>query len=170
MRAHPSLSESGRGVHGHPSLVRTGWGQGWSTPLAIAALHSFQLRLSCFALLFVLPNCLLFSQFSKNSVAPNLVINPQSPIASPCPVSGQDTSVSAALLIPADNVSTQFIVLPALASGGLLLCSPSWQGCVCRAGFMWWLLCLHHILIPVLLKMCNQANHTWAWQRVGLRP
>jgi hypothetical protein len=71
----------------------------------------------------VLPNCLLFSQFSKNSVAPNLLINPQSPIASPCPVSGQDTSVSAALLIPADNVSTQFIVLPALASGGLLLCS-----------------------------------------------
>jgi hypothetical protein len=60
MNARPSLSESGRGVHGHPSPVRTAWGQGWSTPLAIAARHSFQLRLSCFALLFVFPNCSLF--------------------------------------------------------------------------------------------------------------
>jgi hypothetical protein len=69
-----------------------------------------------------------FSQISKNSVAPNLVINPQSPIASPCPVSGQDTSVSPALLIPEDDVSTEFgylAVLPTLASFGLLLSSPS---------------------------------------------
>jgi hypothetical protein len=95
----------------------------------------------------VLPNCLVFSQISKNSVAPNLVINPQSSIASPCLVSGQDT-VSAALLIPADDVNTQF---------GCPACSGQWWSPALLSILTW--LCVQGWVYVMTTLFASHSHH-----------